>query len=336
MANNIASWLTRGPKESVMPTFDRITLLPIKASYIFIRILFRVSLGKERRERSKIYRRLSGRLYVGDYTIPSYDLLKFFYKSRGDLKPRKSRLLKVHVKERGYKYYCRFEDFNPRREEDIVELFSPKKGDIVVDVGAHIGKYTIIASKMVGPRGKVIAIEAHPGNYDILKKNILLNKLNNVVALNFAVHSKEAMVKLYEPGQEEGFTIYNTIMTDRRMVNNQRYVEVQAKTLDSILLENAITEVNWIKIDVEGAELEVLRGAPNILSSSKNSSLLIEIHNLGANHRNLYEPIVELLKLNKYSVSFEKAYEGGERHIIVRNFSVGKDITNSDHIAGKV
>jgi hypothetical protein len=144
------------------------------------------------------------------------------------------------------------------------------------------------------------------------------------------------MVKLYEPGQEEGFTIYNTIMTDRRMVNNQRYVEVQAKTLDSILLENAIKEVNWIKIDVEGAELEVLRGAPNILSNSKNSSLLIEIHNLGSNHRNLYEPIIELLKLNKYSISFEKAYEGGERHIIVRNFSVGKDITNSDHIAGKV
>jgi Methyltransferase FkbM domain len=144
------------------------------------------------------------------------------------------------------------------------------------------------------------------------------------------------MVKLYEPGQEEGFTIYNTIMTDRKMVNNQRYVEVQAKTLDSILLESAIKEVNWIKIDVEGAELEVLRGAPNILSNSKNSSLLIEIHNLGANHRNLYEPIIELLKLNKYSVSFEKAYEGGERHIIVRNFSVGKDKIDSDHIAGKV
>lgn len=331
MTNSIGSWLTRGPKESVMPTFDRITLPLLKLGYIFIRILFRFSLGKERRERSKLYRRL----YVGDYTIPSYDLLKFFYKSRNDFRPRKSRLMKVHVNEHDYKYYCRFEDFNPAREEDIVELFRPKKGDIVVDVGAHIGKYSLIASKMVGPQGKVLAIEAHPDNYDILKKNIALNNLTNVVALNFAVHSKEAMVKLYEPGQEEGFTIYNTIMTGRKMSNNQNYVEVQAKTLDSILLENAIKEANWIKIDVEGAELEVLRGAPSILSNSRSSSLLIEIHNLGANHSNLYEPVIELLELNKYSVSFEKSYESGERHIIVRNFSVDEDEINSDHIAGK-
>jgi FkbM family methyltransferase len=332
MANNNGSWLTRGPKESVMPTFDRITLPLLKVGYIFIRILFRFSLGKGRRERSKLYRRL----YIGDYTIPSYDLLKFFYKSTHDCRRRKSRLLKVHANERGYKYYCRFEDFNPAREEDIVELFRPRKGDVVVDVGAHIGKYSLIASKMVGPQGKVIAIEAHPDNYDILKKNIVLNNLTNVVALNFAVHSKETMVKLYEPGQEEGFTIYNTIMTGRKMSNNQKYVEVHAKTLDSILLENAIKEVNWIKIDVEGAELEVLRGAPNTLSKSGSSSLLIEIHNLGINHSNLYEPIIELLRVNNYSVSFEKSYESGERHIIVRNFSVDEDEINSDQIAGRV
>jgi FkbM family methyltransferase len=317
MANNIGSWLTRGPKESVMPTFDRITLPLLKLAYIFIRILFRFSLGKDRRERSKLYRRL----YIGDYTIPSYDLLKFFYKSKYNYGRRKSRLLKVHAKEHGYKYYCRFEDFNPSREEDIVELFRPKKGDVVVDVGAHIGKYTILASKMVGSQGKVIAIEAHPNNYDLLTKNIVLNKLSNVLALNLAVHSKDTTVKLYDPGQEEGRTIYNTIMTERKTSDNQNFVEVKAKSLDSILLENGIREVNWIKIDVEGAELEVLRGAPNILSSSRDLSLLIEIHNLGAKHRNLYEPIIELLNLNKYRISFKKTYENGERHIIVKKLS---------------
>jgi FkbM family methyltransferase len=243
--------------------------------------------------------------------------------------------LKVHANDHGYKYYCRFEDFNPAREEDIIELFHAKKGDIVVDVGAHIGKYTLIASKMVGPHGKVVAIEAHPENYEILKKNIALNKLTNVIALNFAVSSKEAMVKLYEHGQEEGFTIYNTIMTGRIMANNQNYVEVHAKTLDSILLENAIKEVNWIKIDVEGAELEVLRGALNTLSNSRSLSLLIEVHNLIADHKNLYEPIIELLEPKRYSVAFEKLYGSGERHIIVRNFSLDKDEIGSDHIAGK-
>ncbi len=320
MANNIASWLRKEPKESVMPTFDRVTLPVLKVGDILIRILLRLCLGKKRRDQSKIYRRL----HVDDYTIPSYRLVKFFYNSRKYLKFRNPMLLKVYVKEDDYEYYCRFEDFNPAREEDIVKLFSPKEGDTVVDVGAHIGRYTIIASKRVGPRGKVIAIEAHPANYEILGQNIELNKLNNVTALNYAVHSNRTVVKLYEPGQEEGFTIYNTIMTDRTLASkNQNYIEVKADTLDSLLLENGIKKVDWIKIDVEGAELEVLRGASNTLSKSKDSSLLIEIHNLGASHRNLYEPIIDLLKVNRYSISFEKLYESGERHIIVKKIIAG-------------
>ena len=314
MANNITSWLTKGPVESVMPAFDRCTLPTLKVCYICIRIIFRLCLGKRRRNQSQLYRRL----YVGDNIIPSYNVLKFFYKSMKFLKLGNPRLVKVYSKEHDYKYYCTLEDFNPDREEDIVKQFHPKEGDIVVDVGAHIGKYSIIASKMVGSKGKVIAIEAHPVNYDILKQNIVINKLSNVIALNCAVHSTETLVKLYEPGQEEGFTIYNTIMTDRVSLNNQKYVEVKAYTLDSLLFENGIKEVNWIKIDVEGAEYEVLKGATKILSSSKDISLLIEIHNVGANNKTFYEPIIHLLKSKNYKISFEKIYGTGERHIIMK------------------
>jgi hypothetical protein len=126
------------------------------------------------------------------------------------------------------------------------------------------------------------------------------------------------LVKLYEPGQEEGFTIYNTIMTDRISLNNQKYIEVKANRLDSLLLENGIKEVNWIKIDVEGAEFEVLKGAITILSSSKDISLLIEIHNLGATNKNFYDAIIHLLESKNYKLLFEKTYEGGERHIIMK------------------
>jgi hypothetical protein len=126
------------------------------------------------------------------------------------------------------------------------------------------------------------------------------------------------LVKLYEPGQEEGFTIYNTIMTDRTRLNSQKYIEVKANTLDSLLLENGIKEVNWIKIDVEGAEFEVLKGAITILSSSKDISLLIEIHNVGANNKTFYEPIIRLLESKNYKVSFEKIYGTNERHVIVK------------------
>jgi FkbM family methyltransferase len=62
-----------------------------------------------------------------------------------------------------------------RHEDVIIEYFRPKEGDMVVDIGAHIGRYTIIASKRVGANGKVIAIEANPSNFEMLKRNIQLN-----------------------------------------------------------------------------------------------------------------------------------------------------------------
>ncbi len=329
MRNNIAYWLRREPAESVMPTFDKCILPILKVGYLSIRILLRLGLGKRRRDRTKFYRRL----YIGDYTVPSYEVIKFFYKSMKYLKLGSPKLLKVYARERDYRYYCRLEDFNPGREEDILKLFLPKEGDIVVDVGAHIGRYTIIASKMIGFRGKVIAIEAHPANYDILKRNIALNKLSNVIALNYAVHSRKIMVKLYEPGQEEGFTIYNTIMSDRTTLNNQKYIEVKADTLDSLLLENGIKEVNWIKIDVEGAEYEVLMGATSMLSSNKDISLLIEIHNLGHKNKNFYEPIIQLLESKNYKLLFEKTYGSGERHIIIKRSQTDSDIVDSAELA---
>ena len=332
MANNIASWLTREPPESILPTYDRFILPILRARYLFIRILFRLCLGKRRREQSQFFKSIS----VGDYTVPSFGLIKFIYRSMKSLKLGNPTLLKVYAKENDYKYYCRLEDFDPAREEDIVKLFRPKEGDIVVDVGAHVGKYTILASKMVGPQGKVIAIEAHPANYDILKKNIVLNKLSNVITLNYAVDSKEGMVKLYEPGQEQGFTIYNTIMSDRPMLNNQKYVEVKANTLDSLLVENGINQADWIKVDVEGAEYEVLKGATAVLSSSKDISILLEIHIVGDMKKTFYEQIMQLLKPNNFRISYERIHESGERHIIVKKMSNGHDRLDSTEILNDV
>ena len=84
-------------------------------------------------------------------------------------------------------------------------------------------------------------------------------------------------------------------------------------------LINQEEKVNWVKIDVEGAEYEVLKGAKDILSKSSNITLLIEIHNLSAGDI-LYKPIQEFLSLHNLKIEFEKASESGERHIIARKY----------------
>jgi FkbM family methyltransferase len=302
---NVISWL----KESEGLTIsDKLLVFFIKVFYLNLRIIMRIALGKKRRDRL--------------YRERGLDFADFLYKAVKFFRP-KSKLLKFKVPKYNYKFYCRTnkDDFVVMtiREDHIIEHFTPRQGDVVVDIGAHIGRYTIISSKRVGAKGKVVAIEANPDNYEMLNSNIQLNQLTNIIPLNYAVYSKETKIKLYRPGEESGNTIYNTTMVLDRAKVNEKFVEVNADTLDNLLQENGIEQqqINWIKIDVEGAEFEVLKGATTILSKSKDIALLIEVHNLSGGI-NLYRPILEFLKSFNFKIEFEKTYDSGEKHIIVR------------------
>jgi FkbM family methyltransferase len=300
------SWLLKETKG--VRTLDKGILYFLKIAYLSLRILLRVALGRRRRDRIFIER--------------GFDFNTFLYKVFKVLGIGNSMLLRIHVPKYDYKFYCRINNredlvFMTNHEEDIIEHFTPKEGDIVVDIGAHMGRYTIISSKRVGANGKVVAIEADPSNFEMLNSNIKLNQLTNVIPLNYAVHSKETKVKLYLPSGESGFTKYNTIMPN--WINAQeKFVEVNANTLDYLLQLNEIRqeEVNWIKIDVEGAEFEVLKGATNVLSKSKDIAILMELH--GPPH--VYRPKVEeFANLYNFKIEFEKSYEeNGSMHIIMQ------------------
>jgi FkbM family methyltransferase len=302
---NLISWFIKNSEGITI--LDKCILFVLKIIYLGLRILLRLVLGKKRRDRLYVERGL-------DFGV-------FWYKSFKFLRPGNSSLLKFRVPKYNYEFYCRVnkDDFKIMtiHEDDIIERFTPKQGDVVVDIGAHIGLYTIISSKRVGTNGKVVAIEADPGNFEMLNRNIKLNQLTNVIPLNYAVYSKETKIKLYLPSGESGFTKYNTIMSD--WVNTKdKFVEVNANTLDYLLQSKGIREeeVNWIKIDVEGAEFEVLKGAHNVLSKSKDIALLMELHG----PPNVYRPKVqELLNLYNFKIELEKSYEeNGSMHIIVQ------------------
>jgi FkbM family methyltransferase len=302
---NLILWFIKNSEGITI--FDKCILFFLKIIYLGLRILLRLALGKKRRDRFYVKRGL-------DFGV-------FWYKTFKFLKPGDSTLLKFKVPKYDYEFYCRInkDDFKIMtiHEDDIITRFTPKQGDIVIDIGAHIGLYTIIGAKRVGAQGKVVAIEADPENFEMLNRNIKLNQLTNVIPLNYAVYSKETKIKLYLPSGESGFTKYNTIMPN--WINTQeKFVEVNANTLDYLLQLNKIRqeEVNWIKIDVEGAEFEVLKGATNVLSKSKDVAILMELH--GPPH--IYRPKVEeLVNLYNFKIEFEKSYEeNGSMHIIMQ------------------
>lgn len=141
------------------------------------------------------------------------------------------------------------------------------KEGIFLDIGANIGKYTILMAKM-NKKGKVIAIEPNPDVYERLVNNIKLNHLKNVIPLRIAADSQNRRLHLYVDPVCHGFSRLNqSVLDDNQTIFS---VEVETKRVDDILEELKLEgKVTFAKIDVEGWEAEVLKGMARILRTYK-------------------------------------------------------------------
>ncbi len=135
----------------------------------------------------------------------------------------------------------------------VSRLLSP--GDVFVDVGANIGYYSVLAARLVGETGSVVAIEASPTNFARLQQNLRANRIRNVRAVNLAVAAEAGTVTVYSgPPQNSGAA--STLPEWR---NGRPEATVSALPLDAILTDNERSRTALIKIDVEGAEMPILR-----------------------------------------------------------------------------
>jgi FkbM family methyltransferase len=160
---------------------------------------------------------------------------------------------------------------SPRFEEYMPNYLSPAENDVFIDVGTHVGKYTLCFAKKVGPRGKVVGIEPDPTNFEALLEGIRANALDNIVALNIAAFDKECRLPLYvapSEGKSGRFLVGKGGSSIKRKEGRTAY-EVTAKPLDQIVTELGLNHVDWIKIDAEGVEFEVLKGCKKILEIFK-------------------------------------------------------------------
>jgi FkbM family methyltransferase len=157
-------------------------------------------------------------------------------------------------------------------------LGSLREGSVMFDVGAHIGYYSVLGSKVVGPSGKIVSVEPNPQTLTRLRKDLELSHASNVVVEDVACTDKETTLTFYEA------SIRNTGASSISESNARNAdhgdavpsVTVRGRTLDSIVQELGLQRVDFVKIDVEGAEVQVLRGMKDTLAKF-HPHMLIEM-----------------------------------------------------------
>ena len=142
-----------------------------------------------------------------------------------------------------------FTDFEPY----VKHVFKPRKGDIVFDIGAHLGLYTLAAANSVGREGMVVAFEPDDENFHLLQRNVRLNGFENVKLVKAAL-GKEECEKLFCCNIDP----MNSSLVWTFDVRSTR--KIQVMTLDEVVENSKLHHIDWIKIDVEGGEMDVLEG----------------------------------------------------------------------------
>ena len=146
-----------------------------------------------------------------------------------------------------------------------------KEGDTVVDVGASIGYYTLTFARLVGEKGKVYAFEPAPDIFALLEKNVKENGYKNVILNNKAVSDKTGKARLY-------LCDYNNMAhTLSRTREGAGSVEVETVRLDDYFRDRG-GKIDFVKIDVEGAECAAVRGMEQVLRASRSIKLATEYH----------------------------------------------------------
>lgn len=155
-------------------------------------------------------------------------------------------------------------------------------GMTAVDVGAHIGVYTLLFARLVGSNGRVYAFEPAPANHRRLLENLALNAAENVVVEEAALFRESGRVTLNLFPEELG--AWHSLGRPSHADPSKSYatiepsssVEVAALTLDEYVARQAIERIDLLKVDVEGAEVDVLEGARATLASRRVGAVLFE------------------------------------------------------------
>lgn len=151
-----------------------------------------------------------------------------------------------------------------------------KPGDFVMDIGGNVGQYAVLFSSLVGPSGRVISFEPDPAHRSVLVKNLELNGFRNQTRVEeFALSDLNGSHSFYSRNDQMSSLVRSGLGSNASEGDVSEYV-VKTTRLDDYLTQNELGFPDWVKIDTEGAEINVLRGARELLRSS--ALLVCELH----------------------------------------------------------
>jgi FkbM family methyltransferase len=177
-------------------------------------------------------------------------------------------------------------------------------GDVVVDAGANVGFFTLLASRRVGPSGQIVAVEPEPHNVQALFENIKLNGCNNVIIVSKSL-SNQTDTRQFIQG--DGVIAH---------IVEEGGVEVVSTTLPSLFSDLGITRVDFLKMDIEGSEIRVfdVDGIDAVLSGLKKA--VIEIHSKAAD-----EKLVSFFERHGFSVGGLRRERDGRARLLTNVFA---------------
>jgi FkbM family methyltransferase len=148
-----------------------------------------------------------------------------------------------------------------------------REGDTVVDVGANIGYFTLLFARLVGPKGRVFAFEPEPTNFELLRKNVELNGYRNVTLVPKAVSDISGTGQLYLTPHKGDARIFDSH-------DGRTSVAIETIRLDDFFADDP-GGLDFIKIDIQGAEPAALRGMVKLLERHRNARVVLEYWPIG-------------------------------------------------------
>ena len=189
--------------------------------------------------------------------------------------------------------------------------FKIEKNDIIIDIGAHIGIFSLYANQFC-KNGKIFCYEPSTENYELLQSNISQNQIKNIFPNNFAVSQSNDSVKLYISPDNTAHSIYDS---------TSKSIQVKSRTLQNIFDSNKLEICDYLKLDCEGAEYEIIESLPNEYFK-KIKQIYIEYHFSDSKHEML-ENMIKKLDQMSFSIIKEPLEQGmGSIYAVNKNLRV--------------